>query len=228
LEHMVDCLLFFEGDRNHLYRIVRTVKNRFGSTNEIGVFEMNESGLQEVTNPSQMFLSHRDDNIPGSSIICAIEGTRPILLEIQALVTPTNYGYPQRSSTGIDAKRLAMLLAVIDKRIGFRVSAQDVFINAVGGIRIDETAADLGIVMAIISSIKNELIDHKSIIIGEVGLGGEVRAVPQIEKRINEARKLGFDSIYIPSSNSRNIGKKENLKISPVSKIGDLVEQIFS
>lgn len=228
LEHMVDCLLFFEGDRNHLYRIVRTVKNRFGSTNEIGVFEMNESGLQEVTNPSQMFLSHRDDNIPGSSIICAIEGTRPILLEIQALVTPTNYGYPQRSSTGIDVKRLAMLLAVIDKRIGFRVSAQDVFINAVGGIRIDETAADLGIVMAIISSIKNELIDHKSIIIGEVGLGGEVRAVPQIEKRINEARKLGFDSIYIPSSNSRNIGKKENLKISPVSKIGDLVEQIFS
>ena len=228
LEHMVDTLLFFEGDRDQMYRILRTVKNRFGSTNEIGVFEMNEHGLAEVPNPSQMFVSHRDEPIPGSAVICTMEGSRPLLLEIQALVTPTSYGYPQRSSTGIDLKRLAMLLAVIEKRLGFRVGAHDVFINAVGGIRIDETAADLGIVMAIISSLKNEIIDHKSVIVGEVGLGGEIRAVPQIEKRIHEAQKLGFETIVIPSVNKKNIKAMDDIKMLTVTKIGDLVELIFT
>ncbi|MBN1154208.1 DNA repair protein RadA [candidate division KSB1 bacterium] len=228
LEHMVDALLFFEGDRDQVYRILRTVKNRFGSTNEIGVFEMNENGLTEVSNPSQMFLSHRNEAIPGSVVICTMEGTRPLLLEIQALVTPTSYGYPQRSSTGIDLKRLAMLLAVIEKRLGFRVGTHDVFINAVGGIRIDETAVDLGIVMAIISSIKNEVIDNKTVIIGEVGLGGEVRAVPRIEKRIHESQKLGFKTIVIPWANQKNIKVMEGIKVPTVNKISDSMELIFT
>ena len=228
LEHMVYTLLFFEGDRDHFYRILRAVKNRFGSTNEIGVFEMVEKGLMEVNNPSEMFLSERNENIPGSSVICALEGTRPLMLEIQALVTPSNYGLPQRSATGIDSKRLAMLLAVLEKRIGLRIGTHDVFVNAVGGIRIDETSADLGIALAIASSLKNVAIDPKTVVIGEIGLGGELRAVSQIDKRISESGKLGFKRIVIPASN-RKVGRTEgDLDIAKASKLDDAIQVLFS
>ncbi|MEE4311431.1 MAG: DNA repair protein RadA [candidate division KSB1 bacterium] len=227
LEHMVDTLLFFEGDKDHFYRILRAVKNRFGSTNEIGVFEMMEKGLMEVNNPSEMFLSERNENIPGSSVICALEGTRPVMLEIQALVTPSNYGLPQRSATGIDSKRLAMLLAVLEKRIGLRIGTHDVFVNAVGGIRIDEPSADLGIALAIASSLKNVAIDPKTVVIGEIGLGGELRAVSQIEKRISESGKLGFKRIVIPVSN-RKAGRSEgDLVIEKASKLDDAIQLLL-
>lgn len=223
LEHTVDTLLYFEGDKDHFFRILRTVKNRFGSTNEIGVFEMTEKGLIEVTNPSEMFLSQRTSDISGSVVICLMEGSRPILLEVQALVSPSNYGLPQRSATGIDPKRLSMLLAVLEKRVGIRVGTFDVFVNAVGGVRIDETAADMGIAMAIASSLKNQVINPEVIIIGEIGLGGEIRPVPQIERRIGEAEKLGFKEIVVPKANMKLIKKKNQTNIRPVEKLAQAV-----
>lgn len=219
LEHTVDTLLYIEGDRDHFFRILRAVKNRFGSTNEIGVFEMTEKGLVEVSNPSEIFLSQRTADISGSVVICIMEGSRPILLEVQALVSPSNYGLPQRSATGIDPKRLSMLLAVLEKRVGIRVGTFDVFVNAVGGVRIDETAADLGIAMAIASSLKNQVIDPEVLMIGEIGLGGEIRPVPQIERRIGEAEKLGFKAMIIPKANMKSIKRKEQMKIHPVEKL---------
>ncbi|MFQ5677128.1 MAG: DNA repair protein RadA, partial [bacterium] len=198
LEHMVDVVLSFEGDRNHFYRILRSVKNRFGSTREIAVFEMTESGLQQVSNPSALFLAQRRKNTPGSSVICTIEGTRPILVEIQALVTPSSYGLPQRTSTGIDPKRLSLLLAVLEKRVGLGLGSFDVFVNAAGGVRIDEPSADLGILMSIASSFKDQVIDPETVVIGEVGLGGEIRAVPRVDKRLDESAKLGFKKALIP------------------------------
>jgi len=223
LEHTVDTLLFIEGDKDNIFRILRAVKNRFGSTNEIGVFEMTEKGLVEVSNPSEIFLSQRAPDISGSVVICIMEGSRPILLEVQALVSPSNYGLPQRSATGIDPKRLSMLLAVLEKRVGIRVGTFDVFVNAVGGVRIDETAADMGIAMAIASSLKNQVINPDVVMIGEIGLGGEIRPVPQIERRIGEAEKLGFREMVIPKANMKSIKRKDQIKIHPVEKLAQAV-----
>jgi len=223
LEHTVDTLLVFEGDKDHFFRILRAVKNRFGSTNEIGVFEMTEKGLIEVSNPSEIFLSQRASDISGSIVICIMEGSRPILLEVQALVSPSNYGLPQRSATGIDPKRLSMLLAVLEKRVGIRVGTFDVFVNAVGGVRIDETSADLGIAMSIASSLKNQAINSDVVMTGEIGLGGEIRPVPQIERRIGEAEKLGFKQMVIPKANMKSIKKKSQIDIRPVEKLSQAV-----
>ncbi len=228
LEHTVDTLLYFEGDKDHFFRILRAVKNRFGSTNEIGVFEMTEKGLVEVSNPSEIFLSQRASDISGSVVICIMEGSRPILLEVQALVSPSNYGLPQRSATGIDPKRLSMLLAVLEKRVGIRVGTFDVFVNAVGGVRIDETAADIGIAVAIASSLKNQVINPNVIMIGEIGLGGEIRPVPQIERRLGEAEKLGFKEMVVPKANLKSIKKKNQINIRPVEKLSQAVEILMN
>ncbi len=217
LEHMVDALLLFEGDRDHFYRILRAVKNRFGSTREIGVFEMNEHGLRDVPNPSAVFLAERSTGESGSAVICCMEGTRPILVEVQALAATSNYGLPQRSSTGFDAKRANMLLAVLEKRLGFRMGTMDVFINAVGGMRIDETAADLGIISCIASSVRNRALDSESVILGEVGLGGEIRSVAHIDSRLSEAEKMGFKRAVIPKGNTTNLSHKGKIQIFPVS-----------
>ena len=228
LEHTVDTLLYIEGDKDHFFRILRAVKNRFGSTNEIGVFEMTEKGLEEVSNPSEIFLSQRASDISGSVVICIMEGSRPILLEVQALVSPSNYGLPQRSATGIDPKRLSMLLAVLEKRVGIRVGTFDVFVNAVGGVRIDETAADMGIAMAIASSLKNQVINPEVVMIGEIGLGGEIRPVSQVERRIGEAEKLGFKEMVIPRANMKSLKKQGQIKIHPVEKLGQAVEMLMN
>ena len=216
LEHMVDALLLFEGDREHFYRILRAVKNRFGSTSEIGVFEMLESGLKDVINPSAVFLSERQSNTSGSTVICCMEGTRPILVEVQALATTTKYGYPQRTTTGMDYKRLVLLLGVLEKRLGYHVGSMDVFLNAVGGIRIDEPAADLGIITSVASSVRNKEIDGKTIFIGEVGLGGELRSVSHIESRIREAEKMGFKRAIIPKGNEKGLKSFELIRVQAV------------
>ncbi|UCG90983.1 MAG: DNA repair protein RadA [candidate division WOR-3 bacterium] len=199
LEHIVDTVLYFEGDKDQQYRMVRAIKNRFGSTNEIGVFEMTESGLKEVANPSRLFIS--DSTSSGSAVISIIEGSRPLLVEVQALTSPTFFNYPQRVATGIDIKRLSMLLAVLERRIGISVYGFDCFVNAVGGIKVFEPSSDLGIILAIASSIKNMPIGKGTIVIGEVGLGGEVRPVYAIESRLKEAEKLGFKLAVIPRKN---------------------------
>jgi DNA repair protein RadA/Sms len=184
---------------------------------------MTEKGLVEVSNPSEIFLSQRASDISGSVVICIMEGSRPILLEVQALVSPSNYGLPQRSATGIDPKRLSMLLAVLEKRVGIRVGTFDVFVNAVGGVHIDETGADIGIAMAIASSLKNQVINPNVVMIGEIGLGGEIRPVPQIERRIGEAEKLGFKEMVVPKANMKSIKKKNQLNIRPVEKLSQAV-----
>ena len=227
LEHMVDVVLHFEGDRDHFYRILRSVKNRFGSTREIAVFEMTESGLKEVANPSALFLAQRKKNISGSSVICTVAGTRPLLVEIQALATGTNYGLPQRTATGIDPKRLSLLLAVLEKRVGLGLGSYDVFVNAAGGVRIDEPSADLGILVSIASSFKEQVVNPQAVIIGEVGLGGEIRAVPQIEKRIDEASKLGFKTAVIPKVNIQGLEETSSLKFVPVDKVEDALEGVL-
>ncbi len=227
LEHMVDVVLHFEGDRDHFYRILRSVKNRFGSTREIAVFEMTESGLQEVSNPSALFLAQRKKNISGSSVICTVEGTRPLLVEIQALATATNYGLPQRTATGIDAKRLSLLLAVLEKRVGLGLGSYDVFVNAAGGVRIDEPSADLGILVSIASSFKEQVVDPQAVIVGEVGLGGEIRAVPQIEKRIDEASKLGFKAAVIPKVNMQGLEGSRSLKFISVDTVEGALEGVL-
>jgi DNA repair protein RadA/Sms len=186
LEHMVDTVLYFEGEKNYAYRILRSVKNRFGSSNEIGVFQMEEKGLVEVSNPSELFLSEMGENVSGSVVVCSLEGTRPLLVELQALVTPTVYGMPQRVCSGIDYKRLSLLLAILEKRENLRVSSTDVFINVAGGVWIDEPAIDLGIVTAVVSNFKNIPVKKDTLIMGEVGLGGEVRGISQVERRIKE------------------------------------------
>ncbi|MDO9576204.1 MAG: DNA repair protein RadA [bacterium] len=203
LEHMVDTVLYLEGDRNYYFRILRAAKNRFGSTNEIGVFEMQEKGLKEIKDPSMLFLMGGNESTPGTSISCVLEGTRAFLVEIQALTSPTYYGYPQRVSGGIDSRRLSMLLAVVEKKLGFPVSNKDVFLNIVGGLKIEERACDLAVLASIASSLKGFRIPKKMLIIGEVGLTGEVRAVARLEKRIKEAEKLGFETAIIPKSRTK-------------------------
>lgn len=228
IEHMVDTVLQFEGERHHAYRIVRCMKNRFGSTNEIGIFEMRDTGLIEVKNPSEIFLSERIFGASGSAVVSSIEGTRPILIEVQALVSPTNYGMPQRNTTGFDYRRLTLLLAVIDKRVGISMSSNDVFVNIAGGIKIDEPAIDLGIASSIVSNFRDIPIDSQTVIIGEIGLGGEVRTVSQPERRIQEAEKLGFKKIILPNGNMKSLNKTSNLQIVGVETINDAFENIFN
>jgi DNA repair protein RadA/Sms len=228
LEHMVDAVIQFEGESNHSFRILRAQKNRFGSTNEIGVFEMHEDGLREVKNPSELFLSEREKQTPGSVVTSSIEGTRPILLEVQALVTPSNYGYPQRVSNGFDQRRLSILLAVLEKRAGIRVSSTNVFVNIAGGIRITEPAADLAVCSAIASSLSEKVIENQTIIIGEVGLGGEIRSVGHIEKRIQEAEKLGFKYAVIPSSNKKELKSSGSISVKTFDNLDQVVKNILT
>lgn len=205
LEHMVDCVLYFEGDRQLSFRVLRAVKNRFGSTNEIGVFEMKNEGLAEVKNPSAMLLEGRNSKCSGSGIVCAMEGTRGVLAEIQALVTPTGFGYPRRMASGMDINRLILMIAVLEKRAGVNLSNQDVYINIAGGLKIDETAADLGLCASIVSGAKDIIIPPDLVFMGEVGLGGELRAVSQAEKRMAEAAKLGFKRAIVPKQSLKGV-----------------------
>ncbi|MEK6777498.1 MAG: DNA repair protein RadA, partial [bacterium] len=198
LEHIVDTVLYFEGDQGHAYRIIRTIKNRFGSTQEIGVFEMKESGLAEVKNPSEMFLAERQSAVPGSVVVANMEGTRPILVELQALVTPAEFGVPRRMTTGVDKNRVNLLIAVLEKRAGIPLNSQDIFVNVVGGITLTEPAADLGIISAVVSNFRGVPIGEKTLLFGEVGLGGEVRSVSRPQARIREAAKLGFARCILP------------------------------
>lgn len=227
LEHMVDTVLYMEGDLYHVYRILRAVKNRFGSTNEIGVFEMREAGLVEVSNPSQMLLSERQENVSGSVVISIMEGSRPILLELQALVTPAYFGVPQRTTTGIEKNRLSMLIAVLDKRCGYHIQSSDVFINVVGGMDANEPAADLGTIVAIVSNFKDIPVDPKTLIIGEVGLGGEVRGVFQSEKRIKEAAKLGFKKAIVSQYDARSIKIEEDIQIIGVRTLSEALSVVL-
>jgi DNA repair protein RadA/Sms len=226
LEHMVDTVLYFEGDRHHSYRILRAIKNRFGSTNEIGLFEMREWGLREVTNPSEIFLPDHDFGPSGSAVVCAMEGTRPLLVEIQALVTPTSYGTPQRTVSGFDMRRLQMLLAVLEKREGLQLSSQDVFINVAGGVDLNEPAVDLGVAVAVVSSFKDVPADSKTVLVGEIGLSGEVRSVPRIEQRLNEAEKLGFESAIVPRTNLKGINQPDGLQVTGVEQLSEVLEMI--
>ena len=226
LEHMVDTVLYFEGDRHASYRILRGVKNRFGSTNEIGVFEMRDTGLKEVENPSEFMLSGKPENASGSVISCSIEGTRPILLEIQALVSRTNFGIPRRAAAGTDANRLNLLIAVLEKRIGLQMSDCDAYVNIAGGVKINEPAMDMGIVMAIISSFKNIVMDAETVIFGEVGLSGEVRAVSMAEKRIAEAEKLGFKTCILPYSCLQGKKIETKMKLIGVKNVSEAINMI--
>ncbi|MGH2406196.1 MAG: magnesium chelatase domain-containing protein, partial [bacterium] len=200
LEHLVDTVLYFEGDRHHAYRILRATKNRFGSTNEIGVFEMAGAGLAEVPNPSAAFLAERAQAAPGSAVVCAIEGTRPVLVEVQALVSPTHFGMPRRTAAGVDYNRVLLLLAVLERRAGLQLAAQDVYVSVAGGLVIEEPAADLGIAVAVASSLRDRSVDQRTVLIGEVGLAGEVRSVPQLGKRLAEAARLGFSRAVVPQA----------------------------
>jgi DNA repair protein RadA/Sms len=228
LEHMVDTVLNFEGDRNYGYRILRAAKNRFGSTSELGIYEMQDIGLREVSNPSEILLSQRDEDVSGIAIAATIEGLRPMLIETQALVSSAAYGIPQRSSTGFDTKRLNMLLAVLEKRSGFRLASKDVFLNIAGGIKVDDPAIDLAVVVAVLSSSEDLPIDSKSCFAAEVGLSGEIRAINRIDQRITEAEKLGFDRIFISKYNLKGIDPKRfSIRIIPIRKISDLYTQLF-
>ena len=228
LEHMVDTVLQFEGDRHHVYRILRSIKNRFGAAAELGIYAMQGDGLREVSNPSEVMLSQRDEELSGITIGATIEGARPMLIETQALVSISAYGTPQRSATGFDTKRMNMLLAVLEKRCGFRLSAKDVFLNIAGGIRVEDPAIDLSIVAAIISSHEDISISSKTCFAAEVGLSGEIRAVNRIEQRISEAEKLGFDKIFISSYNLKGFNRdKFKIELVTVSKIEEVFSALF-
>jgi DNA repair protein RadA/Sms len=222
LEHMVDTVLQFEGDRNHVFRILRANKNRFGSTNELGIYEMQGSGLREVTNPSEILISQKDEELSGNAVAATLEGMRPLMIEVQALVSTAVYGTPQRSATGFNAKRLNMLLAVLEKRAGFRLGAKDVFLNITGGITVDDPAIDLAVVAAILSSNEDVSLPSDNCFAAEVGLSGEIRPVQRVEQRILEAEKLGFSTIFVSKYNKIAL-KKTEIKIQLISKIEDLV-----
>ena len=226
LEHMVDTVLYFEGDKNAAYRILRAVKNRFGSTNEIGVFEMQETGLKEVTNPSEYMLDGRPDGAPGSVVACLMEGTRPMLVEIQALVCQSNFGMPRRTAAGADINRFNLLMAVLEKRIGLRLSGCDAYLNIAGGLRISEPALDLAIVYAVLSSYKNIAVDHNTIVFGEVGLTGEVRAVSHAAVRVNEAIKLGFTTCIMPEVCLKNLKPDGKIKLVGIKSVSELLRAI--
>ena len=228
LEHIVDTVLYLEGERYHTYRILRTIKNRFGPTNEIGVFEIKGGGLQEVPNPSALFLTEQTLGVSGSVVVSSIEGTRPILSELQALVTPGNIGFARRTAIGVDTQRVSLLLAVLEKRIGVRFQDQDVYVNVVGGLKLNEPAIDLGVTMALISSLWEKVINKNSVVIGEVGLSGEVRGVNQPELRVREALKLGFDSCILPISNIKLLDSKLQKNCYGVRCLQDAVDHFFS
>ena len=226
LEHMVDTVLYLEGERYFSYRILRGVKNRFGSTNEIGMFEMKGEGMCEITNPSDVLISEREDNPAGSIVVASMEGTRPLLIELQALTTPTVFGMPRRTANGIDYNRLTLLVAVLEKKAGLNLSSQDIYLNVVSGIRLIEPAVDLGIVLVCASSFKNYSIPKDTLVIGEVGLTGEVRAVNLIDKRLKEAEKLGFKTCIIPKSNKKLLKEKYKLDIIGVSNVIEAMKAV--
>jgi len=227
LEHMVDTVLYFEGDKFQAFRILRAVKNRFGSTNEIGIFEMTQGGLQEVANPSALFLSEDGGGVAGSTVVPCIEGSRALLVEIQALCARANFGVPERKVTGVDRNRVSMLLAVLDKRAGLQFGTQDVFVNVVGGVRVDEPAADLGIAVAIASSTRDRCVPAQTVVVGEVGLAGEVRPVSQIETRLKEAQKLGFRRAFIPRANKKGLSKIADMEILPVPSLAEALDRLL-
>ncbi len=227
LEHIVDTVLHFEGDRNYMYRILRTVKNRFGSTSELGIFQMESTGLKEVSNPSELLLSSNNENLSGTAIAATIEGVRPFLIEIQALVSSAAYGNPQRSSTGFDTRRLNMLLAVLEKRVGFKLSTKDVFLNIAGGIKVNDPSVDLSVIAAIFSSDQDLAINKSICFAGEVGLTGEIRPVNRIEQRISEAERLGFKHIFVSALNKGVSQAKHKIEIHLVSKVNTLFKEIF-
>jgi DNA repair protein RadA/Sms len=227
LEHMVDTVLYFEGDPGHPYRILRAVKNRFGSTNEIGVFEMKEAGLAEVPNPSELFLAERPEGSAGSVVVPALEGSRPILVELQALVASTSFGTPRRTAIGIDHNRVSLLVAVLEKKVGLSLLAQDIFLNVAGGVRLEEPAIDLGVVAALASSHLNRPVPPRTILFGEVGLAGEVRAVSRPELRVKEASRLGFDRCFLPAGNLKNLETPPGLQLFGVSSAQEALEGIF-
>jgi DNA repair protein RadA/Sms len=227
LEHLVDTVLQFEGDKTYNFRMLRALKNRFGSTNEIGIFEMTDTGLDEVKNPSEIFLSHRNTQDSGVAIVASIEGTRPILLEVQALVTGANYGTPQRTTNGFDIRRLQMILAVLEKRLGLLLRNNDVFINVAGGLYLNDPGVDLAIAAAIVSSYKDIPIDSSTVIIGEIGLTGEVRAISNINSRISESEKLGFSKIIMPQLNAKKINKTNKIELLGIDRISVALTAIF-
>jgi DNA repair protein RadA/Sms len=223
LEHIVDTVLYFEGDKGNPFRILRAVKNRFGSTNEIGVFEMMESGLMEVDNPSQLFLSEKPENVPGSVVTVSLEGTRPLLVEVQALVTASSFGVPRRTAIGVDYNRINLLVAVLDKRLGMNLGGMDIYINIVGGLKIDEPAIDMGIIAAITSSFKNQAISNEIFTFGEVGLSGELRTISQSDTRIGEAAKLGFKKGIVPVNKTMN-EKDHGIDVTGVKNVEEAIE----
>jgi len=227
LEHMVDTVLYFEGDSGHAYRIIRSIKNRFGPTNEIGVFEMGDKGLIEVPNPSAFFLAERPQNAPGSVVVASLEGTRPILVEIQALVSVSNLGMPRRTAIGVDHNRVSLLVAVLDKICGLTLSGSDIFINVAGGVRVDEPAVDLGVVAAMASSFLDRPVDPRTVILGEVGLTGEVRAVSQMEVRVKEAARLGFNRCIVPKTDISSLSKTAKMEVCAIRSLKELLENLF-
>lgn len=224
LEHMVDAVLYFEGQRHHTFRILRAVKNRFGSTNEIGVFEMGELGLQEVKNPSEMFLAERPTGVAGSVVVAGMEGTRPVLVEVQALVSPSSFGNPRRMTSGIDFNRVNLILAVLEKRVGLRLSNHDAYVNVAGGVKLDEPAVDLGVAVAMASSFRDVAVDPYTVALGEIGLTGEVRGVSQVVKRIHEGTKLGFSTFVVPAANLNQCKDIGSVKVIGVDKVEDAFE----
>ncbi len=227
LEHIVDTVLYFEGDRFSMYRILRAVKNRFGSTNEIGVFEMTSSGLKEVNNPSEIFLSERPEDVSGSVVTAVLEGTRPLLVEIQALVSKSSFGYATRRAQGFDPNRLNLLIAVLEKRLGLHLEAEDVFVNVAGGIKIEDPAGDLAVGLAIISAFNEQKVMADSVVVGEVGLSGEIRSVSQAVLRINEAEKLGFKYCILPKNSCKNLNHNKTIELVPVSTLKEAREIVF-
>ena len=227
MEHMVDTVLYFEGDKSHVFRILRAVKNRFGSTNEIGVFEMNEQGLAQVLNPSSVFISERSHIAPGSAITSCMEGTRPILIEIQGLVSSSNFGTPRRTILGLDNHRVALIAAVMEKRLGMNLSGLDIFMNVISGVKIMEPAADLSIAAALASSFLDKPVDNKTLLIGEIGLTGEIRTIGHIQTRIKEAAKMGFTQCLVPKSNIRQLSKIKGMSFESISFLQDAIDVLF-
>jgi len=227
LEHMVDTVLYFEGDRNHIFRILRAVKNRFGSTNEIGVFEMKDQGLDEVANPSAVFLSERPANAPGSAVTASMEGTRPILVELQALASSTSFGTPRRTILGLDANRVALLAAVMEKQLGMHLMGYDIFMNVAGGVRVIEPAVDMAIVSAIASSFLDKPVANGTVVLGEVGLTGEVRAIGQVDSRVTEIKKMGFKRCLVPDGNFKRIRDIKGIQVAGIKSVSEAVEALF-
>jgi len=226
LEHMMDTVLYFEGERHHSYRVLRAVKNRFGSTNEIGIFEMGASGLREVTNPSEIFLAERREGQSGSTVVCSVEGTRPVLVEVQALASRSSYGVAQRTANGFDQRRLQLLLAVLEKRQGLSLGDHDVFVNVAGGVRLEEPAADLGVAIAVASSFYDLPADACGVLVGEVGLGGEVRSVSKLDIRLKESFKLGFSHVMVPKSSVQGLDVPDGLAVIGVNTLGEALEML--